>query len=464
MRRKKTISGRKNEQGIIIALVAVFMLFVIGAMAALSIDVVTMYTARSEAQLAADAAALAGARVLANSGMTSDATLTAGAETLAGTVAVQVGQQNQVGGRNLIAANGEVVVVGFLGTVTNPCTAPTNPCITVHVQRTDLPTFFARILGRTQVTVGASATAEAYNPSATGAPGGGPAVAPICVKPWLLPNMDPTQPMPPFTQPAAIFTATGAIVKPGLVGQGWPNPTGNPNGLFARCGDCTGSLIPPPLTGEYYPVAIDAPAPDFPHPTQALPNCSTGFTAYQFAVAGCVQQPISCGVNSAINPTAINIDTNTYTSSTGSRDSDTVQAAECLIHYNAPGDSDSIDPTVVPNPPFQFSAGAENPIVLSGAMAAGADVMVSDSLVTIPVIDILNSDRGVNPSNPVTVMGFLQVFLNPQSTTTLPVGPPGTYQLPVTIINMAGCGTSVTGPPILGNGASPVAVRLISPP
>ena len=79
MRRKRKISGRKisgreNQQGVIITLVAVFMLFVIGAMAALSIDVVTLYTARSEAQLAADAAALAGARVLANSGMTSDTT------------------------------------------------------------------------------------------------------------------------------------------------------------------------------------------------------------------------------------------------------------------------------------------------------------------------------------------------------------------------------------------------------
>ncbi len=49
-----------------------FMLFVVGAMAALSIDVVTIYTARSEAQLAADSAALAAARVLANSGATSD--------------------------------------------------------------------------------------------------------------------------------------------------------------------------------------------------------------------------------------------------------------------------------------------------------------------------------------------------------------------------------------------------------
>ncbi|MGO9863512.1 MAG: pilus assembly protein TadG-related protein, partial [Terriglobales bacterium] len=60
----------KRERGIVIVLVAVVMLFVVGAMAALSIDVVTLYTARSEAQLAADAAALAGARVLANSGAT----------------------------------------------------------------------------------------------------------------------------------------------------------------------------------------------------------------------------------------------------------------------------------------------------------------------------------------------------------------------------------------------------------
>ena len=65
-------SRHNREQGIVIALVAAFMLVVIGAMMALSIDVVTFYTARSEAQLAADAAALAGARVLANSGITSD--------------------------------------------------------------------------------------------------------------------------------------------------------------------------------------------------------------------------------------------------------------------------------------------------------------------------------------------------------------------------------------------------------
>ena len=37
MRRRKYISTRRNEQGVIITLVAVFMLFVIGAMAAVAI-------------------------------------------------------------------------------------------------------------------------------------------------------------------------------------------------------------------------------------------------------------------------------------------------------------------------------------------------------------------------------------------------------------------------------------------
>ena len=96
---------RKQEQGLIITLVAVFMLFVIGAMAALAIDVVTLYTARSEAQFAADATALAAARVLANSGATSDSALMPSAETLAQTIAIQVAEQNQIGGKNLTAGN-----------------------------------------------------------------------------------------------------------------------------------------------------------------------------------------------------------------------------------------------------------------------------------------------------------------------------------------------------------------------
>ncbi|MGB7927680.1 MAG: pilus assembly protein TadG-related protein, partial [Terriglobales bacterium] len=201
-----------------IVLVAVVMLFVVGAMAALSIDVVTFYTARSEAQLAADSAALAGARVLANSGATSDATgtLLTAATTSTGpaqTVAVQVAIQNQVGGTNLTTSN---VTVAFGNTTTPPFN---NPTVTVSVQAS-LPTFFARIWGSTQVTVAASATAEAYNPSpsATAKTGSTP-VAPICVKPWVLPNIDPSG-------GTTIFSATAdAITNSSLLG--WTSSNNN---------------------------------------------------------------------------------------------------------------------------------------------------------------------------------------------------------------------------------------------
>ena len=59
------------ELGVTIALVALAMVAIMG-MAVLSIDLVTLYLAREEAQRSADAAALAAARVLAISGITGD--------------------------------------------------------------------------------------------------------------------------------------------------------------------------------------------------------------------------------------------------------------------------------------------------------------------------------------------------------------------------------------------------------
>src|ERR1700687_2995230 len=153
--RARSLRERNGEQGVVIVLVAVFLLFVVGAMAALAIDAVTLYTARSEAQLAADGAALAGARALANSGMTSDTTgaSISGAETLARSVATQVAANNLVGGRNLNSSGSSAcsasqeICVGFNDSAP---TFGTNPQVIVRVQRTDLPTFFARIWGSTQ--------------------------------------------------------------------------------------------------------------------------------------------------------------------------------------------------------------------------------------------------------------------------------------------------------------------------
>jgi hypothetical protein len=111
--------------------------------------------------------------------------------------------------------------------------------------------------------------------------------------------------------------------------------------------------------------------------------------------------------------------------------------------------------------PFQFLAGNDNPIVQSGALASGSDIMVSDSLVTVPVIDSTTVwPPAAYPQ--VQIIGFVQLFLNPAGQQV-----PGTNHIHTQVINIVGCGTpgegGVAGTPILGNGSSAVAVRLISP-
>jgi hypothetical protein len=419
------------------------MLFVIGAMAALSIDVVTLYTARSEAQLAADGAALAGARVLANSGMTSasDSTVGIAAVRIATAVALQVAASNPVGGKNLnpagVCPGGEICV----SINDSSSSFVVNPHVTVQVQRSDLPTFFARIWGTKTVTVKASATAEAYNPSYLQGTAAGPGlpVAPTCVKPWLLPNMDPSNP------PGQIFDpASGAITAPGLLG--WVTPPPGFGGARLRAECTTNCGFPPagPMVWRYYP---GDPA-DFPAPSAssvACPACA-GFNKFQLSIAGCVQAPIQCN-------SVVHVDQ----ASDANRDPEAADAVDALAHSSR-NQGDSVDTTTVP-PPFQFVAGSDNPVVGSGALGAGTNIMVSDSLVTVPVIDTTSAWPGGYPA--VQIIGFVQLFLNPTGQKV-----PGNNHIHTQVINLVGCGAGtggVAGTPILGNGASPVAVRLISP-
>src|SRR5262249_45373652 len=138
--------ARKDEQGITILLVAVCLAFVVVAFAALAIDITTLYTARSEARLAADPGALSAAKVRSVSVMTSDPTNVTLRDSLrepaglAATVAKSVASSNMVGGRQLFPS--EVTVTP---TSTTLAQFSVNPRITVVVQRTDLPTFFSKI-------------------------------------------------------------------------------------------------------------------------------------------------------------------------------------------------------------------------------------------------------------------------------------------------------------------------------
>ena len=194
------MSEHRRERGTTILIVAAGMISML-AMLALAIDVVSLYVAEGDAQRAADAAALAGAKVFVSSGFTSgqlgDPTsgtaqdlVCNGSTGLADLEAQTVANSNPIAG---VAAT----------TITTSCTwATSNPQITVTVQRTGLPTLFARIWGARIVSVTRSAKAEAYNPSGKSVP-----IQVHSVKPWLIPNCDPahTTPTNPNCTPAAAY-------------------------------------------------------------------------------------------------------------------------------------------------------------------------------------------------------------------------------------------------------------------
>jgi hypothetical protein len=319
---------------------------------------------------------------------------------------------------------------------------------------TTLPTFFARIWGTRFVTVGALAKAEAYNPSPPPGSTSGPPipVAPICVKPWLLPNMSPN---PGATNPQIFDPASGTILDTNLLG--WETPRFAGTHLRTKCSitsvppgtaDCLPASANTPAAWQYYPGTTDPATGSFPAPSAASVKCTgcAGFNNYQLSIPGCVQTPISCYSSAPPSPAQIiNVDT----TSTATRDTETGTAVNGLTHATAGGWGDSVDT----GPPFQFEAGLGNPI----PGLAGDVVMVSDSLVTVPVIDTSTWPPATYPQ--VQIIGFVQLFLNSFGDPS-----PGSGHIRTEVINLVGCGTGATGTPILGNGASPVAVRLISPP
>src|ERR1035438_3465862 len=189
-----TCRSRHGERGVTMVLVALAMIAII-AMAALSIDVITLYLAREEAQRSADAATLAAARVISISGMTGDPGNTLwwqpicnGSTSPASQAATAVATQSAVGGS---VATRVDVTYSAGGVSSSDCAGVglrfgVNPVITVKVTRSSLPTFFSRIWGNSGNSVSATATAEVFNPSASNAytsiitP-----VQPSCVKPWI---------------------------------------------------------------------------------------------------------------------------------------------------------------------------------------------------------------------------------------------------------------------------------------
>jgi Flp pilus assembly protein TadG len=465
---QRDAAARSKERGFTLALVTVSLVAII-AMAALSIDIGTLYQAKAEAQRAADAAALTAARVISISGITGDpvngasdtswASICGGATSPASLAATSEAQQNLIGGNppSLVTVS---YGAGGAGTFFPNCTAagPTfgvNPVVKVTAQRTNLPIFFARIFSLfgssfSGSSVSATASAEVYNPSGSGLLLGSVIpVQPRCVKPLIVANYDPGN------SGNLLVHSDGTIGNPGInqlgggvIGETFTvrsdcvpsaancNPPASAAGGNMRDNPPTGTLNPGGYV-DYIPALLSG------NPG-AVPACSTA-SAFQQAMGGCDQTTVySCGV-SLFTPADLTINP-------GGSPGDTATAAQCLIHSSS-GGQDTLVGGTTPTFPFQIQAGASNPLLNVG-VTAGATITSSNSIMTLP-IGYFGSTPLAGTQPFVTIGGYLQVFV--QS-----IDPNG--DLVVTVLNVAGCGNGVpSGTPYL-TGTSPVPVRLITPP
>ena len=136
---------------------------------------------------------------------------------------------------------------------------------------------------------------------------------------------------------------------------------------------------------------------------------------------------------------------------------------QCLIHETPGNGQDLLNgstgigltpPGAALNYPLQIQVGNNHPLEGTPTLSTGDYVTTSDSLVTVPVYD---ATGGVIPNSPVNIIGFLQVFIDHAA----PGGGPNAGHFRVTIVNVSGCGSGATGPPVYTGTSSAVPVRLI---
>jgi Flp pilus assembly protein TadG len=479
---------RQRERGITMVLVAIAMVAIIG-MAALSIDVITLYLAREQAQRSADEAALAAARVISLSGATGDPNDTLSWQVICGTstspatqTATAVATQSEVGG-----AVATTVSVGYsvgTGAPQPDCSGllpgpfGVNPLVTVTITRASLPTFFSRIWGNTGNSVSASATAEVLNPSASDIVTNASVipVQPSCVKPWMVPNQNPDQPSGCVGGTGSgkcnsfVTLTDGTISNQGIQPGTASGVIGETFTLFA---DCTPGVSPCGLVTfntNNQPQANVATNTIGPNPgppnleylaglappsSVAVPSCgasgSGGNADYLPAVAGCDQSTIyQCGVQSSVASPPNSID---LSENPGGSSGDTATGVACLINQATEGSANSgqdwLITTGTPPYPYQILAGPAN----ANVAVRGDYITSSNSIMSLPIYDATATTITSAGPNNVTIVGFLQVFVNY-------VNPDGS--LNVTVMNVAGCGNNATSRAVTGS--SPVPIRLVTPP
>jgi len=369
-----------------------------------------------------------------------------------------VAQQNLISG--VAATSADVSVKyggGSAGATSTSCTGAgaafgVNPVVTVTVTSGKLPIFFARVFtlfphgNFSNTTTIATATAEVFNSSNSASVASSMIpVQPRCVKPLIIPNMDPGNGGTAF-----VSTVDGSIQNPGVLGGKVIGETFNlaadctPGGFNCHGGNLTDN--PPRLNGtnlDYVPALVSG------NPS-AAPSCATSNT-FQEAIGGCDESTAyTCGTPSGTaGATQADLNENPVNPSGDGGDGPT--AAECLINQSS--GNDSLDTTTFP---FQIKAGSGSPLVQSGAVNSSNVITTSNSIVTLPILDSAGArfPRG-NHEPPVTIVGFLQVFINNVNTAN--------GNMNVTVMNISGCSDNAAGNPTV-TGTSPVPIRLITPP
>jgi hypothetical protein len=378
--------ARSAERGSTLFIVAASLTILLG-IGALAIDIASLYVARSESQRAADAAALAGAKVFVESGCVTTGNCTSAEEKTARDRATAVALQNLVAGQPVTVSD-----ITFTE-------QPQNPQITVQVKSPTLHVYFAGAIGITKAqTVSATATAEAYNPS--GQPSG-QQFCTGCVRPWLIPNCDPSG---------------NCLLGPGGAVE---NPT------------CSSAGV-----GKKLQIAIET------KPTQfGAVDDGTGFAGYQKSIVTCNTGQKTCG--SIVNTLPF------------SQIAFPTPGISTLLHTPAGSTGlgqgqDRIDTSVCPP---QIHAGASNPLVTSGVLADDALVATSDSIVTAYLYE--GPPLKLNVSQPVTVFGFTQIFITQQYDNGDVEG---------VILGLAGCSTTdIDCNAGALKGSTMLPVRLITP-
>ena len=425
-------SNPRRERGQTIAIVAVAMIGVL-IMAALAIDLTTLYVAHGEIQRAADAAALAGAKAFVDSGITTSPSNPA-LQTLAQTLAVDYAKgaagQNNVAGAPATFING-TPLVNLTISIPGHAAADGDPNITVTLQRTGLPLFFARILGTSIASVSATAIAEAFNPAYSQANTGGTIPpAPKCVKPFLVVNNSQAQP----GNPVFVIPATGAVntAAASFIGETIT--------LTSACvgSSCAIGTFAKPGAGTYLPMSL-------PDTHLYCPSCSGpgNFRRSTECCDGITFDYQQCGVSGTvgkwddINPNP------------GGPNGPAQRGLQCLIRAPGQGPGPQQDSLQPNNGMLQIQAGTYSQSHYG--VASGSVISTSGSIITVPLFDT----SAWPPPNPpqVTIVGFLQLFVNYTG--------PGNTDMNATILNVIGCNSLPASSAISGGGASAIPVRLI---